>query len=230
MKRSSKIAHNWLIVEIHNNFFRTILPRLKGVVVDLGCGQMPYRQEVLAKGCQYVGIDWPNSIHGVKPDVVSDLNAGVDLPNDYADAVMSFSVMEHLHRPATMLAESWRILKPGAPLCIEVPFQWHVHEAPVDYYRYTRYGLERLLRDAGFEEIAVTPNGGFWSMWFLKFNYQSTRWMRGPKPLRMLTHLLLIPIWFMSQMMGRWLDRIDFNPGETPSYTTIARKPYTQSL
>ena len=54
--------------------------------------------------------------------------------------------------------------------------------------------------------------------------------MRGPKPLRMLTHLLLIPIWFMSQVMGRWLDRIDFNPGETPSYTTIARKPYTQSL
>jgi hypothetical protein len=68
---------------------------------------------------------------------------------------------------------------------------------------YTRYGLERLLRDAGFEEIAVTPNGGFWSMWFLKFNYQSTRWMRGPKPLRMLTHLLLIPIWFHESGDGK---------------------------
>jgi hypothetical protein len=52
---------------------------------------------------------WPNSLHGVTPDVASDLNAGVDLPTACANVVMSISVLEHLHRPATMLSESWRI-------------------------------------------------------------------------------------------------------------------------
>jgi SAM-dependent methyltransferase len=225
MKKASKIAHNWLIVEAHNNFFLAMLPGLKGVIVDLGCGTMPYRQEILDHGCRYVGVDWPNSVHGVVPDIASDLNAAVDLPDAYADAVMSFSVLEHLHRPARMLEESWRILKPGGSLFIEVPFQWHVHEAPWDYFRFTRHGLERLLQDAGFEEIEVRENGGFWATWVLKFNYQSRRWLRGPRPVRLLIHLLLIPIWFLSQTMARWLDAVDFNPGEAPSYATVARKP-----
>jgi SAM-dependent methyltransferase len=225
MKKSSRIAHNWLIVDVHNRFFKSVLPRLKGLVVDLGCGPMPYRQEVTGQGCRYVGVDWPNSVHGVAPDVASDLNTAINLPSDYADAVICFSVLEHLHRPTTMLAECWRILKPGSAFYIEVPFQWHVHEAPFDYYRFTRYGLERLLKDAGFEEIEISSNGGFWTTWVLKFNYQSTRWIRGPKPFRVLVRLLLIPIWFTDQTLAKVLDRIDFNPDQTASYTTVARKP-----
>jgi hypothetical protein len=124
-----------------------------------------------------------------------------------------------------MLAECRRILKPGSAFYIEVPFQWHVHEAPFDYYRFTRYGLERLLKDAGFEEIEISSNGGFWTTWVLKFNYQSTRWIRGPKPFRVLVRLLLIPIWFTDQTLAKVLDRIDFNPDQTASYTTVARKP-----
>jgi SAM-dependent methyltransferase len=227
MKKTSWIEHNWLIVDLHNRFFKAILPRLKGVVVDLGCGPMPYREELVIHGCHYVGVDWPNSLHGVTPDVSSDLNTRIDLPGDYADAIICISVLEHLHRPATMLAESWRILKPGAALYIEVPFQWHVHEAPFDYCRYTRYGLERLLKDAGFEDVEISPNGGFWTTWFLKFNYQSRRWLRGPRPVRAVVRLILIPIWFTSQTLARVLDRIDFNPGETPSYTAVARRPLT---
>lgn len=225
MKRSRKIDFNWLVVDIHNNFFRRIQPNLEGVVADLGCGRMPYRQEIIERGCQYVGVDWPNSYHGVEPDVASDLNAAVDLPDHSVNVVMSFSVLEHLCRPGTMLAESWRILKPGGHLYMEVPFQWHVHEAPFDYYRFTCYGLEKLLSDAGFEEIEITPNGGFWTTWVLKFNYQSLRWIRGPKPLRLLAHLILLPIWFLNQTLAKLLDRVDFNPGEAASYTTVARKP-----
>jgi len=225
MKAFRRIDFNWLIVEIHNNFFRTIQPNLAGVVVDLGCGRMPYRREIMDRGCKYIGVDWPNSLHGVTPDVASDLNAGVDLPTASANVVMSISVLEHLHRPATMLSESWRILKPNGHLFIQVPFQWHVHEAPFDYYRFTSHGLERLLNESGFEQIEITANGGFWTTWVLKFNYQSTRWIRGPRPVRWIARLALIPIWFLDQTLATTLDRLDFNSGEAPSYTAIARKP-----
>jgi SAM-dependent methyltransferase len=225
MKRSHRSDFNWLILEIHNDFFRRIRWNLKGVVVDLGCGSMPYRDDIVALDCEYIGVDWPNSSHGVAPDISSDLNAGVDLPDASADAVMSVSVLEHLHNPKTMLMESWRILKPGGLLFIQVPFQWHVHEAPFDYYRFTHHGLEKLLAEAGFEDIEVTANCGFWSTWILKFNYQSTRWIRGPRPLRLLARLMLTPIWLLDQTLAPLLDRIDFNPGEAASYTAVARKP-----
>src|SRR5262249_94950 len=149
----------------------------------------------------------------------------VNLPSDSADAGMSFSVLEHLYSPATLLAESWRILKPSGHLYVQVPFQWHVHEAPYDYYRLTCHGLNGRLSDAGFKEIKITVNGGFWTTWILKFNYQSLRWIRGTKPLRVLVRLALTPIWFMDQTMARALDRIDFNPGEAASSTAVARKP-----
>lgn len=225
MKTSRRIDFNWLIVKMHNDFFSGIRKDLKGVVVDLGCGPMPYRPDILAQGCTYIGVDWPNSLHGVKPDVASDLNAGVNLPSDSANAVMSISVLEHLYRPQAMLAESWRILKPNGSLYIQVPFQWHVHEAPFDYYRFTSHGLQKLLDEAGFEHIEITANGGFWTTWILKFNYQSTRWIRGPRPVRWLARLLLIPVWFLNQTLATGLDRIDFNSSEAPSYTAVARKP-----
>ena len=225
MKAIRKINFNWLILKLQNDFFSGILPQLKGVVVDLGCGPMPYRKEILEQRCKYIGVDWPNSCHGVEPDIASDLNVRVDLPDDYANNVLSISVLEHLYRPQTMLLESFRILKPNGYLFIQVPFQWHVHEAPFDYFRFTHHGLEKLLVEAGFEEIEITANSGFWVTWILKFNYQSTRWIRGPKPLRWLARLVLTPIWFLDQTFAPILDRLDFNPGEAASYTAVARKP-----
>lgn len=225
MKTTRRIDFNWLILELHNDFFRKIRPNLKGVVVDLGCGQMPFRQEIVAQGCHYIGVDWSNSYHGGRPDVESDLNAGVDLADNLANAIISISVLEHLRNPQMMLAESWRVLKPQGKLFLQVPFQWQVHEAPYDYYRFTHYGLQKLLHDAGFDEIEITPNCGFWCTWILKFNYQSTRWIRGPKPVRWLARLILTPVWLVDQILAPVLDRLDFNAGEAASYTAVARKP-----
>jgi SAM-dependent methyltransferase len=224
MKPTRRTDLNWLVYDIHNRFFETIRPKLSGTVVDLGCGTMPYRSEILAQNCRYVGVDWTHSYHGVQPDVVSDMNVEVSLPNQSADAVISFSALEHLHQPAAMLSEAHRILKPGGALFMQVPFQWEVHEAPYDYYRFTRHGLAKLLSDAGFCDSHITADCGFWVTWILKFNYQSTRWIRGPLLLRAAMRLMLTPIWFVNQELARVLDRLDFNADETASYSVVARK------
>jgi SAM-dependent methyltransferase len=153
------------------------------------------------------------------------MNVAVAVPDSCADVVMSFSALEHLYRPQTMLAESWRILKPGGLLFIQVPFQWQVHEAPFDYYRFTRHGLEVLMTDAGFSKPQITADCGFWVTWILKFNYQSTRWLGLPRPLGWLMRLFLTPIWFVDQRLARMLDRVDFNAEETASYSVAAYKP-----
>jgi len=133
-------------------------------MVDLGCGEAPYKEFFLQYVDQYIGVDWTNSYHNIKADVVSDLNERVALPNNCANVVISISVMEHLHNPKRFLNESYRILKDGGVFILQVPFQWWVHEEPYDYFRFTPYGLKYLLQKAGFRQIEIYPTGGFYNV------------------------------------------------------------------
>ena len=224
MKRISFLTHNWLSTTWHNVFLRAIAPRIIGTCYDLGCGKQPYKEFIESLGAKYVGVDWDNSQHGVSPDISANLNEHLPLEDNVADTVLSISVIEHLCEPELFLREVKRILQPNGSLILQVPFQWWVHEAPHDYYRYTNFGLEYLLKKVGFHDIDVVANTGFWSTWILKFNYHSVRYIRGPYPLRLLIRAFLLPIWLVGQTVAPFLDRVDRNEAETASYTVVARK------
>ena len=66
------------------------------------------------------------------------------------DDVLLTQVLEHLPDPARVLAELNRVMKPGGTLWLTAPLFYAEHERPYDYFRYTRYGLHRLLKQAGF--------------------------------------------------------------------------------
>jgi SAM-dependent methyltransferase len=217
--------HNWLALKSNNEDVRRTLPLMKGVVYDLGCGRRPYEKDILAVAERYIGVDWGNTLHGLQADIVADLNQPLPIQAAVADTVVSFQVLEHLCEPHTMLGEAYRILKPGGVFFLSVPFQWWVHEAPYDFFRYTRYGLEYALKKAGFVDIRVTADGGFWSMWLLKLNYQTTRLIRGPRPLRWLVQGCLMPFWWLSQTIAPLLDRVWPSEEETSGYYASARKP-----
>ncbi len=109
-------------------------------------------------------------------------------------------------------------------MLLQVPFQWHVHEAPYDYYRYTEFGLKYMFAKAGFSDVQVTPNTGFWSTVVLKANYHSLRFIRGPRPMRVFLRMCAFPLWFFAQHMAFGLDKIDRHPAETAGYTVVAGK------
>jgi len=179
---------------------------------------------VLEVADQYIGVDWANTLHGLHADVVADLNESLPISDDVADTVMSLSVLEHLCEPQTMLKEAHRILKPGGLLFVAVPFQWWVHEAPHDYYRFTKYGLEYLLSKAGFTEIDVRENSGFWLTWIAKLNYQTLRLIRGPRLMREIIRACLIPLWWLDQWFARIIDPHWNCPAETQGYNVTAIK------
>lgn len=225
MYPESRISHNWLIKKALNDKLRLRLPELSGRVLDLGCGLRPFEQDILLYAGEYIGVDWSNTLHGLQADVVADLNRSLPIADEVADHVLSFEVMEHLSEPRVMLSEAWRILRRGGQLTLSVPFQWWVHEAPWDYYRYTRHGLEYLLQKAGFVDIMVTPTTGFWSMWLLKLNYQTVRLVKGPRAVRMLARAVLIPFWWTNQHLARAIDRFWPEERETAGYFVTATKP-----
>src|SRR5665647_331058 len=170
---SNRRAHNWLIYDIGDNFLQKYAPLYKGVLYDLGCGESPYQEFFLRYADKYVGVDWAGSFHDTKADIAADLNKPLPIESEVADTVVSLSVMEHLCEPQTMLNQARRILKPGGVMVLQVPWQWWIHEAPYDFFRYTPYGLKYLFEKASFIHVVVEPQSGFFTTWILKMNYFS---------------------------------------------------------
>lgn len=219
------LSHNWLIKRALNAKICPALAQLSGVVLDLGCGERPFEMEIRKHATQYVGLDWGNSLHPTPPDIFCDLNLPLPLRDSIADCLVSFEVLEHLSEPAVMLAEAFRILRPGGKIIITAPFQWWVHEAPWDYYRYTEFGLRHLLARAGFDDIRVEATTGFWTTWILKLNYQTRRLVRGPRIFRLGACIALIPFWYVNQVFASAMDRLWRDEKETAGYLVAAKRP-----
>jgi SAM-dependent methyltransferase len=220
MYKINKTSHNWLAVKTGNLVFERYASKLNGVVADVGCGRSPFKQDIFRTAESYIGVDWQNSLHDQSNvDVFSDLNKEIKLPDVSVDSVIAFHVMEHLCEPERFLTEIFRIMKPGGFLLIAVPFNWHLHEIPYDYYRYTPYCLDYLLKKHGYSQIQVTTEGGFFGTVTLKCNYFLKRILRGP------LRYLGIPFWFLNQCFAGWLDRKIKSPNECTAVTAVAYKP-----
>lgn len=218
---------NWLAHKLNNALIKKHLSKITGVVYDLGCGTRPYEKEILTVADRYIGVDWINTLHGLHADIVANLNQTLPIENGVADTVISLQVMEHLSEPQVMLGEAFRILKTGGTIYLTVPFQWGVHEAPYDFFRFTRYGLEYMLNKAGFVEVSIEETTGFWSMWSLKLNYQLDR-VNSPKVpsiIRWIILPLVLPIWTVNQIVAPLLDKVWPETRETAGYSVTARKP-----
>lgn len=91
-------------------------------------------------------------------DLVADAHDLYMVPSDSVDCVVSISVLEHVRSPQRVVAEMFRILKPGGVIYLNVPFVFAFHADPDDYYRFSYTGL-RLLCDR-FEIIDNGFNRG----------------------------------------------------------------------
>lgn len=152
-----------LVAKLYDEALRA---HCRGDLLDLGCGRAPlyliYRDLATSVTC----VDWGSSPHDVgHADVLCDLNEPIPLADDMFDTVILSDVLEHLYRPHLLLAEVARMLRPGGKLIMNVPFMYWLHEQPHDYYRYTRFTLERMLKEAGFDVLLLKEVGGGPESW-----------------------------------------------------------------
>jgi predicted TPR repeat methyltransferase len=113
---------------------------LKGRVLDFGAGKPGTCRE---------------------PQPYSDLVAGEYLPFDLGDtmpttpfdAVLMTQVLQYIEAPADLLCLIRGWLVDGGHLICTYQTNWDEVE-PADLWRFTRSGMEKLLRDAGFAIVA----------------------------------------------------------------------------
>jgi len=66
----------------------------------------------------------------------------IPVDDNYFDTALCTAVLEHLEETSDVTKETHRVLKAGGYAIYTVPFFWHLHEEPRDFYRYTKYGLK----------------------------------------------------------------------------------------
>jgi SAM-dependent methyltransferase len=190
-------------------------------VLDAGAGEGQYRDHFTRH--RYCGVDlavgdagWDYS----RLDALADLTA---LPFRTAvfDAAVHIVTIEHLREPAAALAEIARSLAPGGLLLIAAPHEWEVHQAPHDYFRYTRYGLQYLLEKSGFEVREMRAAGGYFRLLArrllngLQFFTGGLRWLLFvPAAILLVPPALILPL----------LDPLDRDRNFTLGYVCTAQR------
>jgi SAM-dependent methyltransferase len=69
--------------------------------------------------------------------------------------ILCTEVLEHCINPARAIEEFHRVLKPDGKLILTTRFIFPIHDAPHDYFRFTRYGLQYLCRM--FSSVSLEP-------------------------------------------------------------------------
>jgi SAM-dependent methyltransferase len=131
------------------------LPKRDGLVlVDFGCGDMPYRPIFEPYVGRYCGVDLPEN---PRADYHVGQDSRMELPDGFADVLLSNQVLEHVADPQGYLSECLRVLKPDGVLILSTHGYWMYHPNPQDLWRWTGDGLRKLIGEAGF---AVTQFEG----------------------------------------------------------------------
>ena len=137
------------------------IPSVKGKVLDIGGSQNPVAKRladtaVCVDEYKILDLEVPHETK-VKPDIVCDLNKVLDSNQpayccDSFDVAFCLEVSEYWWNPVQAMKNVNFFLKKGGILYISFHFIYPIHN-PLgeDYMRYTEFGVEKLLKETGFE-------------------------------------------------------------------------------
>jgi SAM-dependent methyltransferase len=202
---------------------RTLAPYAHGDMLDIGCGSRPFEDIVRGRVRSIVGTDLPDSRYtaGARVDVYARAEA-LPFRDGSFDTVQALSVLTYLREPGRLTREASRVLRPGGVLILEATQMAPLHDAPHDYFRFTRFGAEALLNDARLDMVACVPLGGLWARVGLSLIAALNRLNHGP--LRVLTEIPVRLLYIVIQVTCELMDRLFFTRGEHLSHLCVGRK------
>jgi SAM-dependent methyltransferase len=197
-----------------------------GVLLDVGCGDRRAERWLRGHVSRSLGVDLAGSrfLGSGRPDAYARAEA-LPFRAGSVDTLLGLSMLTYLREPRCMLAEAHRVLRPGGTLILEFTQTSPLHDAPHDYFRFTRYGATHLLETAGFEPIELIPIGGLPTVVGLSILAALNRINRGPW--RILTELPVRAMYVIVQLGCEALERMFPNPREALSHVAVARRAET---
>lgn len=133
-------------------------PYIKGDILDIGSGKSD-RYSYLFNKSKYITLDNNSNF---KTDLMADAQ-NIPLPDESFDSIISTQTLEHLPEPAKAIKEFYRLLKKDSYCLVTVPFFNELHDEPYDFWRFTKFSLEKIFKDSGFKIITLEQRGGFFT-------------------------------------------------------------------
>ena len=202
-------------------------------VLDVGAGSCPYRR--LFVHCEYRTQDFeklqPEQLRGHQGygsvDYVGDICA-IPVADASFDVILCTEVLEHLPEPIRAVTEFGRIVRPGGKILITAPLGSGLHQEPYHFYGgYTPYWYQRFLAEAGFDDIQIVPNRGYFSF----YGQESVRCALLLAPWKGGRRLLWLPVWCLGlpwclcvPLLARFWDRAGWERTFTVGYHVSARR------
>jgi SAM-dependent methyltransferase len=211
--------HHYIVLSfLHKWMLERGASAANGHLLDYGCGGQPYRAifEPIVKS--YVAADI--AAYGDKKlDVLLVPNKRVPLPDCSFDTVLASQTLEHVPDPPFYIGECARLLRPGGVLILTAPMQWRHHEIPYDYFRFTRFGIESLLENGGFEIVEKSSTGGVFALiGQILLNHIAEKGVHKPQLNRLINQIAL------------WLDRRYPDGDDVINWMFLARRREPEGL
>lgn len=238
MKRIKRFAAKFGSTPFHPQWFalrnqnsnRVFVHRhAKGTVLDVGCaGKTPV--DYLSRNCYYIGLDYFQTArdwYETRPDVYGDAQ-NLPIASGKVDTVLLLDVLEHLPNPGLCLAEISRVLGQRGKLIMQVPFIYPIHDAPLDFHRWTAHGLIELAKKHGFKLEIINETGEPLETAALLTNIAMSKttlnWIRQKNPAALMVFIL--PFLVLAINVMAWLfSRIASTETMMPiSYRLLLRR------
>ena len=204
-----------------SNYLKGIPQKSYEKVLDLGCGNSPYYHKFLIG--KLIGFDI-NKNKNV--DVVGDADLCLPFKPNSFDKVISINSLYYFKNPFNVVDNVRKILKQNGKFLIVVPFFYPIHDAPIDKFRFTEYGLKYLLEDK-FKNIKICTIGGIFTLPSVFFHSVIKGFpLLFPKSLQRIAQIfiyVLFPIYVISQLLSIF-DFLDATKRIPTYYFVVASK------
>jgi SAM-dependent methyltransferase len=214
---------NWLAKHKILRALERTRTHARGELLDVGCGSMPFASLFAGRVTRYWGTDLNGSpdLGDARPVAYARAEAQPFRGGSF-DTIVGLAMITYVPEPERVLTEAHRLLRPGGVLLMEFTQMAPIYPLHVDYWRFTRYGAEHLLRRAGFEPVEFVPVGGLWARVGLSLIAPLNRLNRGPA--RVLTEIPVRALYVLIQLTCELGDRLFLDPDEVLAHLVVARR------
>lgn len=163
---------------------------IKGPVLDIACGRGEVVDALVWADVNAIGIDyadkWLEQNREIIPKGTFLRSLAQELPFASASihGVSAFEIFEHIPESDSILmaSEIFRVLAPGGTLLLSTPNAANIGSVIRKITNHTRedhvnevpwYKLNKIFRDAGFEDIEIHGIGLITGMWLMQNNIPS---------------------------------------------------------
>lgn len=194
------LKQNWLVNRIVEDALEEAIKKYaKGRLVDIGCGEKPYKCLTQNYVAEHVGADHNDTFHDTSKIDLFCTAYDIPVDDEYFETILCTSVLEHLEEPSRAIKEANRVLRKNCYAIYTAPLFWHLHESPRDFYRFTKYGLAHLFEKNGFEVIELNPLSGFAVTFGQELVYFLWYFRKGGR---------INPLWWLIPIIGMFIQEI----------------------